>query len=80
VLVAALAALGGCAGARQAPAPQAGPAPRVIAYLASWGVRAKGLRIADIPADRLTHVFYAFGHVAADGRRWTTATSPSCAG
>ncbi len=68
MLVAALAALGGCAGARQAPAPQAGPAPRVIAYLASWGVRAKGLRIADIPADRLTHVFYAFGHVAADGR------------
>ncbi|PYP12823.1 MAG: glycoside hydrolase family 18, partial [Gemmatimonadetes bacterium] len=26
------------------------------------------MRIADIPADRLTHVLYAFGHLAADGR------------
>jgi len=53
-----------------APTPQAVPQShrRVIAYLASWGVRAKGLRVADIPADRLTHIFYAFGHVAADGR------------
>ena len=53
-----------------APAPEATPQahPRVVAYLASWGVRPKGLRVADIPADRLTHIFYAFGHVAADGR------------
>src|SRR5437762_9846720 len=61
-----LALLLGCAAPAPAPAPQ--PSPKVIAYLASWGVRAKGVRIADIPADRLTHVLYAFGHLAADGR------------
>jgi chitinase len=64
----ALTVLAGCAGTAGAPAPQPASSPRIIAYLASWGVPAKGLRIADIPADRLTHIFYAFGHVAADGR------------
>src|SRR5947208_15338563 len=62
----ALALLWGCA--QSAPAPVPAPGLRVAAYVASWGVRSKGLRIADIPADQLTHVFYAFGHVAADGR------------
>src|SRR5437763_15419927 len=61
-----LALLLGCAAPAPAPAPQ--PSPKVIAYLASWGVRAKGVRIADIPADRLTHVLYAFVPVAADAR------------
>lgn len=42
-------------------------APRIVGYLASWGVRSKGLRIRDIPGNRLTHIFYAFGRVGADG-------------
>jgi chitinase len=42
--------------------------PRVIGYLASWGVRTKGVRIAEIPADQLTHILYAFGHISEDGR------------
>jgi chitinase len=41
--------------------------PRVIAYVAAWGVRSKGLRITQIPGNELTHIFYAFGRVGADG-------------
>ena len=40
--------------------PREGGSPRVVAYLASWGVRSKGTRIADLPGDRLTDVIYAF--------------------
>ena len=58
----------GCVAPPRAPPPQQSPFPRVIAYLASWDVRAKGLRIADIPGDALSHVLYAFGRIAADGR------------
>jgi chitinase len=47
----------------------------VIAYLASWAVRTKGLRIANIPGDRLTHIFYAFGRVTEDG---TAALGDAC--
>jgi chitinase len=66
----AVALLLGCAGAVRAPGHDGSleSSPRIIAYLASWSVRAKGLRIADIPANRLTHIFYAFGHISADGR------------
>ncbi len=42
--------------------------PRVVGYLASWGVRSKGTRIAELPGDRLTHVIYAFARIGADGR------------
>lgn len=42
--------------------------PRVVGYLASWGVRSKGTRIPDLPADRLTHVLYAFVRVGPDLR------------
>jgi hexosaminidase len=41
--------------------------PRIIGYLGSWGVRSKGLRIREIPGNRLTHIFYAFGRVGPDG-------------
>jgi chitinase len=42
-------------------------ATRVVGYLASWGVRTKGAAIADLPARDLTHIFYAFADIAADG-------------
>jgi len=45
----------------------AAPPMRVVGYLASWGVRSKGTAIANLPAKHLTHIFYAFGEVAADG-------------
>jgi len=41
---------------------------RVVGYLASWGVRSKGTRIAQLPAKDLTHIFYAFGKIGNDGR------------
>jgi chitinase len=41
--------------------------PRIVAYLASWGVRSKGTRIAELPGDRLTHVIYAFAKLDPDG-------------
>jgi chitinase len=73
ILIAAL-LLVTCAGP---PAPPAPPVPRpartgplVIGYLGSWGVRSKGLRIADIRGSALTHIFYAFGRVERDGRAY----------
>ena len=39
----------------------------MVGYLASWGVRAKGAAIADLPARHLTHIFYAFANIASDG-------------
>src|SRR5450759_1138124 len=41
---------------------------RVVGYLASWGVRSKGTRIAHLPAKDLTHIFYAFAKIGNDGR------------
>lgn len=50
-----------------ARAPAAPAAPRVIGYLGAWSPTRKGLRIGDIPAERLTHLFYAFGRVTEQG-------------
>ncbi|HEX6132429.1 MAG TPA: family 20 glycosylhydrolase [Longimicrobiales bacterium] len=50
----------------ESPAAFTAP-PRIIGYLAGWGVRTKGTRIANIGADRLTHLFYAFGDVTEEG-------------
>ena len=53
----------GVACTSRAPAPEAQsspPVPRVVGYLASWGVSSKGTRIAALPARDLTHIFYAF--------------------
>jgi chitinase len=41
---------------------------RVVGYLASWGVRSKGTRIAQLPAKDLTHIFYAFARIDSTGR------------
>ena len=64
-----LAACGSCAPAKPVPAiPAGGHQLRVVGYLASWGVRSKGTRIADLPAKDLTHIFYAFGRIDSAGR------------
>lgn len=61
-------ALTACATGRSpAPPSPAAEGPRIVAYLASWGVRSKGTRIAELPGDRLTHIIYAFANVGADG-------------
>src|ERR1700716_3913980 len=58
-----------CTSSARAPSPESGRrVPRVVGYLASWGVSSKGTRIADLPARDLTHIFYAFGEIRDDGR------------
>lgn len=63
------AALAACAPSRTpAPAPdRSGEERRTVAYLASWGVRSKGTRIAELPGDRLTHIIYAFAVIDSSG-------------
>ena len=56
-----------CAAPSPAPPSPAAGGPKIVAYLASWGVRSKGTRIAELPGDRLTHLIYAFANVGADG-------------
>jgi len=47
------------------PTPTSAPSFRLIAYLASWSTApSRGYRIVDIPADKLTHVNYAFAVVS----------------
>jgi chitinase len=43
------------------------PPTRVVGYLASWAVRTRGAAIANLPAKRLSHIFYAFADIASDG-------------
>jgi chitinase len=67
---AGVAALGvGCTRpARKSEASTSLTPHRVVGYLASWGVRSKGTRIAELPARDLTHIFYAFAKIDKDGR------------
>jgi chitinase len=46
----------------------AAPPRRVVGYFASWGVKSKGTRIADLPAKDLTHIYYAFAKIGSEGR------------
>ena len=68
--LAALASVGCRNKPRPEPAPQstAAPTARIVGYLASWGVRTKGTRIADLPGAELTHIIYAFARITDDGR------------
>jgi chitinase len=71
ILIAAFTLATGAASARTSPVPQPQTdvrPMRVVGYLASWGVRSKGTKIAELPARDLTHIFYAFGKLGADGR------------
>lgn len=40
---------------------------RIVAYFAAWGVYGRDYHVADIPADRITHINYAFANISADG-------------
>ena len=55
---------------REEHAPQltSAPSARVDGYLAGWGVRTKGTRIAELPGAELTHIIYAFARITDDGR------------
>lgn len=61
----------GCGSAQRsssAPQPTPGSPPRIVGYLASWGVRTKGTRIAELPGAELTHIIYAFARITDDRR------------
>ncbi len=40
---------------------------RVLAYFAEWGIYARDYKPADIPAESLTHVVYAFANLTPEG-------------
>lgn len=57
------------------PAPAAAYSKRIIGYFVQWAVYARGYEPADIPADKLTHVNYAFLAVnAATGQLYSIDT------
>ncbi|MEZ4314743.1 MAG: glycoside hydrolase family 18 protein [Polyangiaceae bacterium] len=45
----------------------AGEAKRIIGYFVAWGVYGRDYHVADIPADKLTHVNYAFANISPEG-------------
>ena len=53
--------------AAQPGTPAGGTPSRVVGYLASWAVGTTGTVIANLPARKLTHIFYAFADIASDG-------------
>jgi chitinase len=57
-----------CAPKVQVSTAPASEPPRIVGYLASWGVRSKGTRIAELPGAQLTHIIYAFARIGEDGR------------
>lgn len=64
---ATLLALAGAAHPAPSPPPRTAPPMRVVAYLASWGVKSKGTPIAKLPANQLTHIYYAFALIDPSG-------------
>lgn len=45
-----------------------GATGRIVGYFVAWGVYGRDYHVADIPAERLTHINYAFANISADGR------------
>lgn len=45
-----------------------GTQPIVAAYFPEWGIYGRDYQIADIPADQLTHLIYAFAKIDSSGR------------
>ncbi len=50
-----------------APQPQGSPpSRRVVGYFPAWGVYGRDYHVPDIPAERLTHINYAFANIGTD--------------
>jgi chitinase len=64
----AVLALGAALSAPLAPPAGAAPkAPVVAGYFAQWDIYARNFHPKDVPADKLTHIFYAFAAPDANG-------------
>lgn len=48
--------------------PLAATTPIVAAYFPEWGIYGRDVQIADVPAERLTHLIYAFARIGSDGQ------------
>lgn len=46
-----------------AAAPLSAAEPRIVGYFIEWGVYDRNYHVKDIPADRLTHINYAFAKI-----------------
>ncbi|CAF2944495.1 unnamed protein product [Rotaria sp. Silwood2] len=40
----------------------------ILAYFTAWSIYGRSYFIADIPADKITHINYAFANIGSDGR------------
>ena len=73
-LISAIGLLCACAssekllGSSASPEPTVNIPPRIIGYFTSWGVAARGYPVASIPADKLTHINYAFSAISPLGK------------
>lgn len=68
LIVSTLLLSAGCASLPEPASDVPGADPVVAGYLAGWGVRSKGTRIADLRAEHLTHLIYAFAKIDENGR------------
>ncbi|GGJ40015.1 glycoside hydrolase family 18 protein [Deinococcus roseus] len=67
LIYALLALTASLAQAQEANLPAA-PGHIVVGYYPSWGVYGKNYFVQDIPADKITHINYAFANVNAEGK------------
>ena len=49
------------------PQPDMPDGPIISAYFPEWGIYGRDYNVADIPAENLTHLIYAFTKIGADG-------------
>lgn len=43
-------------------------APVILAYFTAWSIYGRSYNVKDIPADKITHINYAFATIDSDGR------------
>ena len=44
------------------------PEDRIVAYYIEWGIYGRDYQPSDIPAEKITHLSYAFANISSDGR------------
>ena len=50
------------------PPSDSGSETRIIGYFPSWGIYGRDYQVEDIPAEKLTHINYAFANIGTDLR------------